>query len=88
MPRELALARVLTAHYPAVAPDSALTVARHWRRLGTHLLSLNIAFILTVTIVVVVVVVGAWVGRGGGLKQASDKDKQIPGQMGESFFDS
>ena len=38
-----------------------------------------------VTIVVVVVVVGAWVGRGGGLKQASDKDRQIPGQMGELF---
>ena len=34
---------------------------------------------------VVVVVEGAWVGRGGGLKQASDKDKQIPGTNGELF---
>ena len=34
---------------------------------------------------VVVVVEGAWVGRGGGLKQASDKDIQIPGAKGELF---
>ena len=34
------------------------------------------------TIVVVVVVDGGLVGRGGGLKHASDKDKLIPGQIG------
>ena len=34
-----------------------------------------------VVVVVVVVVAGGLVGRGGGLKHASDKDKLIPGQM-------
>ena len=34
-----------------------------------------------VVVVVVVVVGGGLVGRGGGLTQASDKYKQIPGKM-------
>ena len=40
-----------------------------------------------ITIVVVVVVVGGLVGRGGGLKHASDKDKLIPGRIRINYCD-
>ena len=39
------------------------------------------------TIVVVVVVAGGLVGRGGGLKHASDKDKLIPGRIRINYCD-